>query len=219
MGSEQGLFTSLGNCILVCYKPIFTITMYRIQQITLAFFLIFSVFIANTSSAQRVELSNEFNQLLAEIDAHLILPVEADYKDIRPFKNRWMDYDFSIRSRREKMEIRYKILPFQKETRLFYAPHVKAMQVVMQVATNDQEAVVSTISLSEKSLKEDFRANWGKLFTFQPKEEFSRKQTCQMISLYREGKGMVFLFFLFNRPPSQLNYRHLAVSFADTTNL
>lgn len=174
-----------------------------------------ATFLPLDTQAQQVALSEEFNELLARVDADVILPVEAAYRDIRPLKNRWMDYDFSIRSRKEKMEIRYKVLPFKKENRTFYAPHVKAMQVMMQVATNDQEAVVSALSLSEKSLKEDYRADWGKLFTFQPKEEFSNKQTCQMITLFREGRGMVFLFFLFNRPPSQLNYRHLALSFAD----
>jgi hypothetical protein len=167
-------------------------------------------------TAQKVDLNDDFNQLLAEVDAQLVLPVETDYKDIRPLKNRWMDYDFSIRSRKERLEIRYKILPFEVENRTFYAPHVKAMQVMMQVATNNEEAVVSALSLSDQSLKEDFRADWGKLFTFTPKEEFSTKQTCQLISLYREGKGMVFLFFLFNKPPMELNYRHLALSFADS---
>lgn len=167
------------------------------------------------SLAQKVDLSAEFNELLAEVDAHLVLPLEANYKDIRPLKNRWMDYDFSIRSRKEGLEIRYKILPFEVEKRTFYAPHVKAMQVMMQVATNDEEAIVSALSLSEKSLKDDFRADWGKLFTFTPKAEFSNKQTCQMITLFREGKGMVFLFFLFNKPPMELTYRHLALSFAE----
>lgn len=191
-------------------------TLYRLQRCCL--FVLCTIFLLSSVelSAQKVELNDDFNQLLAEVDAQLILPVEANYKDIRPLKNRWMNYDFSIRSRKEGLEIRYKILPFEVENRTFYAPHVKAMQVMMQVASNDEEAVVSAISLSEKSLKEDFRADWGKLFTFTPKPEFSNKQTCQLITLYREGKGMVFLFFLFNKPPMELTYRHLSLTFADS---
>ncbi|PHN01294.1 hypothetical protein [Flavilitoribacter nigricans] len=191
-------------------------TLSRFQVICFCVILGAIFLLPGALGAQRVDLSDDFNQLLTEVDAQLVLPVEADYKDIRPLKNRWMDYDFSIRSRKEKMEIRYKILPFEVENRTFYAPHVKAMQVMMQVASNQEDAIVSTISLSEKSLKEDFRADWGKLFTFTPKEEFSNKQTCQLITLFREGKGMVFLFFLFNKPPMELTYRHLAVSFGET---
>lgn len=191
-------------------------TLSCLQRLCFCLLLMTAVMLPDLLTAQRVDLSDDFSDLLAEVNAQLVLPVEADYKDIRPLKNRWMSYDFSIRSRRERLEIRYKILPFEKEHRTFYAPHVKAMQVMMQVATNSDEAVVSTLSLSEKALKEEFRADWGKLFTFQPKEEFSPKQTCQMISLFREGQGMVFLFFLFNKPPAVLNYRHLALSFADT---
>ena len=62
--------------------------------------------------AQRIDLSDDFNQLLQQVEAQLILPVETDYKDIRPVSNPWMDYDFSIRSRKERMEIRYKISPY-----------------------------------------------------------------------------------------------------------
>lgn len=163
--------------------------------------------------AQRIEVSDRFNQLLSQVEAQLVLPLESDYKDVEPVKNRWLDYDFSIRSRRERMEIRYKILPFEERDKSFFAPHVKAMQAAIQVATNDDAYVVSALSLSEKSLQEDFQADWGKLFTFVPKAEFSHRRTCQMITLYREGKGMILLFFLFDKPPMELDYRHLAVSF------
>lgn len=170
-------------------------------------------------AAQRIDISEDFNQLLSQVEAQLVLPVESDYKDIQPVKNRWLNYDFSIRSRKERMEIRYKVLPFEERDKSFFAPHVKAMQAAIQVATNDDAYVVSALSLSEKSLQEDYRADWGKLFTFVPKAEFSSRRTCQMITLYREGKGMVLLFFLFDKPPMELDYRHLAVSFAGEMDL
>lgn len=166
-------------------------------------------------NAQRIDLSDDFNQLLQQVEAQLVLPVETDYKDIRPVSNPWMDYDFSIRSRKERMEIRYKISPYQQEDKSFYAPHVKAMRAALQLATNDEDALVSTIALSSKSLTEDYQADWGKLYTFQPKESFSHRNTCQMITLYRKGKGMIFLFFLFDKPPLQLDYRHLAINFKE----
>lgn len=169
--------------------------------------------------AQRIDLSDDFTRLLDQVKAQLVLPVETDYKDIQPLKNRWLNYDFSIRSRKEKMEIRYKILPYREEDRSFYAPHIKAMQAAIQVATNDQEYVISTLSLPEKTLQEDYHADWGKLFTFVPKAEFSDRKTCQMITIYRDGKGMIILFFLFDKPPMELDYRHLAVSFVGEMDL
>lgn len=169
-----------------------------------------------TLTAQKIDIPSDFNQLLEEVDAYLILPLETGrYKDIRPFSNRWLDYDFSIRSRKEKLEIRYKVLPYAENDLRFQAPHVLAMQAMMQVATNDEEAVVSRLPISEKSLKEDYLADWGQLFTFVPKIGFSPSSTCQMVSLYREGKGMVFLFFLFDRAPAELDYRRLAIAFGE----
>lgn len=165
--------------------------------------------------AQKITLSERFNRLLDQAGAEFLWPLETDYKTIEPLKNRWLSYDYSIRSRREKMEIRYKVLPFQDADRSFFAPQVKAMQAAIQVATNEEDYVVSTLALSEKSLEEDYRAHWGKLFTFVPKAEFSNRRTCQMITLYREGKGMIFIFFLFDKPPMELDYRHLAVSFLE----
>ncbi|MCB0630039.1 MAG: hypothetical protein R2824_25265 [Saprospiraceae bacterium] len=167
-------------------------------------------------AAQRIDIPQDFNQLLEQVDAYLILPVEdGGYKDIRPFTNRWLNYDFSIRSRKERLEIRYKVVPYKEQDLRFHAPHVLAMQAMMQVATNDEEAIVSSLAISEKSLKEDYFADWGQLFTFVPKLEFSQKSTCQMVSLYREGKGMILLFFLFDRAPAQLDYRRLAISFGE----
>lgn len=167
-------------------------------------------------SAQKIDIPQDFNQLLEQVDAYLILPLEnGRYKDIRPFSNRWMNYDFSIRSRKEKLEIRYKVVPYRENDLRFQAPHVLAMQAMMQVATNDEEAVVSRLPISERSLKEDYLADWGQLFTFVPKIGFSQSSTCQMVSLYREGKGMVFLFFLFDRAPAELDYRRLAIAFGE----
>lgn len=164
-------------------------------------------------SAQRVEISASFRQLLDQTSAEIMLPSDTDYRDMRVQTNRWLEYDFAIRSRREKMEILYVLVPYQAHDRSFIAPHVKAMRLAMHLATNDEQAVMSSINLPAADLQSKYGADWGKLFVFQPKEGFSQRQICQMLVLFRENQGMAFVFFLFDKAPFQLDSRHLALRF------
>lgn len=168
---------------------------------------------ANSLHAQRVDLSTDFSRLLAQTDAELLLPLDTDYRDVFVQDNRWLNYDFAIRSRREKMEIRYALIPYRPGDRSFFAPHVKAMRTAMQLATNDEHAVVTALSVPEDELQDNYGADWGKLFVFQPKPDFSRYTNCQMLALFREGKGMAYVIFLFDKAPFQLDSRHLALRF------
>ena len=43
-----------------------------------------------------------------------------------------------------------------------------------------------------------FGADWATQSLFNPKEEFSTKKNCQLISLYKEEVGLIFLYLLFD---------------------
>jgi hypothetical protein len=182
-------------------------------------FLIFltgSVFSLRLSA--QVELSAGVQQKLDEARIEFLEPLEATYKDIRMVRNDYLDYDFAIRSRREQIEIRFLIEPLKESNPVAYAPHVRTVRMLMHLARNDDAFVMSGIDVRETDLQEQFNADWGKIFFFTPKEGFSRYKECKMVALFREGQGMAYVFFLFDKPSRALDNRFYALRFMDEMN-
>ncbi len=163
----------------------------------------------------QVDLSDHFVDLLDAAGIGFIEPLEARYKDIRLSSRQLADYDFAMRSRREKLEIRYRIHPYRAEDPLSEAPHVRAIRLLMHLATNQQQAVMRGLEVDEEDLQAAFRADWGKVFFFQPKTSFSTAAHCKMLALHREGQGTAFVFFLFDEAGAALDHRFFALQFAE----
>lgn len=180
------------------------------------FFALGSFFYSSLSA--QVDLSPDFQQRLKETRIEFLEPLEAKYKDIRVARNDFLDYDFAIRSRREQIEIRYLIEPLTESNPVAQAPHVRTVRMLMHLARNDDVFVMSGIDVRETDLREQFNADWGKIFFFTPKEGFSRYQECKMLALFREGRGMAYVFFLFDEPSRALDNRFYALRFLDEMN-
>jgi hypothetical protein len=136
------------------------------------FTLVFMALLLAPAAAQ-VDLSPHFEQQLSRMQLEFLEPVEAGYKDVRVVQNEFFDYDFAIRSRRERLEIRFAIAPFQPGDQAVNVPHVRAMRLVSHLATNEGESIISALSIDEAELREQFNADWGKVFFFTPKEKFT----------------------------------------------
>lgn len=162
----------------------------------------------------QIDYPPEFQQKLEACNLFFIEPVEGKYKDRPVLKNDYIDIDFTIRSKKEDLEIRYAIYPLTEENALIHSPRVKTMQVISNVATNDQDAVITVHSLSEAIL-DWFGADWGAEVYFRPKLKFSSRKHCKMLSLYSEGKASVFLFFLFDKASKELDSRTFAIQFSE----
>jgi len=178
------------------------------------YLLLILFFSAPVYLSAQIKFSEELSEELAATGLEIIQPLEARYKTIRLPKNRYLKCDYGIWSRKEKLEIRYAIQAVDPNSRAALVPHVKAFSMANHLATNNQEAVISKLSISPESLEEDFNADYGEVYIFQPKSGFSEKFYCQMLALYKEGKGMVYVFFLFDNPNNEaLDYRFQAVRF------
>lgn len=171
-----------------------------------------AVFFTAAAGAQ-VDLPPAFRQKLEAARIDFMEPLESGYKDIRVEENDLVDYDFAIRSRKEKMEIRYLIEPSGSGQALASIPHVQCIRVLSTLATNDERYVMSGIDVGAGDLTRRFNADWGKVFFFKPKEGFSAYQNCKMLALFREGQGMAYVFFLFDEAGPELDYRFYALSF------
>ena len=163
----------------------------------------------------QVELSPEFDRLLVAAGLEFIEPAEARYKDVRVVDNEWQDYDFAIRSRREKLEIRYLIKPFRPGDPLAEAPHLRAMRLLTHLASNDQSFIMRGLDVAWEDLREQFNADSGKIFFFTPKPGFNNRKQCKLLALHSEGQGTAFVFFLFDTPSPALDHRFFALHFKE----
>jgi hypothetical protein len=163
---------------------------------------------------QKNELPVPFGHLLEKAGLEFFEPLDAGYRTIQPLENDYLNCQYAINSNREKLEIRYYILPWNEADANTTAPHVATFRVLISVATNADEAVIAAIQPDKESLLRNFNADWGMTYFFTPKPEFSNEPACRMVALSKEGQGTVFVFFLFNDPGNEaLDTREMAVRF------
>ncbi|MFK7980999.1 MAG: hypothetical protein AB8G86_13520 [Saprospiraceae bacterium] len=164
--------------------------------------------------AQKIKYSKSFLQKLTQTEMDIFTPTEGKYKSTRPIKNAYQPIDHVIVSKQEGIEIRYAIIPFDEEDQTTQVPHVDFMRVVTSTATNEEEeAVISVHAVEDAELKEHFNADWGSMAYYQPKSRFSKYKHCRLLSLFTEGKGTVYVFFLFDEASRALDNRLHSIQF------
>ncbi len=169
--------------------------------------------IVSTALSAQIELPADFSARLDEMGLEFIYPVEADFKEQRQVKNEFIAYDFGLRSRKEGLEIRYDLQTDEELGDLAGNPHVATMRLVMTMGSNEENALVAVHSFPDSTVALDFGADWVRTYTFQPKIGFTDRETIQLVALYREGRGLAWVFLLFNKPPITLDGRQLALRF------
>jgi len=179
-------------------------------------FLFLNLLILGNLSAQ-LDLTPDFQTKLAKTGVNFLTPVEHNFKVSKVYKNKLQPYDFSMRQKKDKVEIRYLVLP---DTGIIAGgfPHVNFSNRTMTLASNEDDVAVSTISviqLSEKTLKEKYHADWGAISFFTPKRSFSESRYCKMVGLYCEGRGYVYTFFLYNNVNVDFNAGYDLLEFAE----
>lgn len=190
--------------------------MQTIQYILVSFFL----FSFTNFFAQKIDYSEDFLNKMKQMSLEFVEPTDSDYRDVIALKNDIKKYDFAIKSRKEKIEIRY-ILEVEEESNLFsQLPDIQFFKMLTHLASNDENASPMAVhGIPENELSNDFRADWGKFAYFQPKGNFAHWKHAKLLALYKSGKGMVYVLFLFDNPTPSLNNRFYAVQFSDLENI
>ncbi len=162
-------------------------------------FLFSYLFSFGNLSAQ-LELSANFQEKLIATGLDFLTPVEHNFKIEKVYKNEIQPYDFAIRQKKDKVEIRYLVIP---DTGIIAGgyPHLNFSNRTITLASNDDDesaSAISVLQITEKTLKEKYHADWGAISFFTPKKIFSNKRYCKLVALYREGQGYVYTFFLYD---------------------
>jgi hypothetical protein len=156
----------------------------------------------------------ELGQLLEEMRAEIMAPLDGDYRRLKVRKNRVQNYQWALGSAREDLEIRYLAIPDDGSELLDY-PHIEASRLAMQICSNVQESAITARDLTEEERIDLFNADWGRMYMFPPKEEFGLYLHCKMVALFREGSGMMVIFHLFDEPSPEIDNRLYTFRFMD----
>jgi hypothetical protein len=186
----------------------------RIPYLFLLLFLI-----PFSGKGQSLELPEAFEHLLQETRLSFYYPLEGNYKAFLPKSQPYQKYDFAMRSRKEELELRFRIYPYDERKPTTTIPHVLAMRGANAPALNQEEYLISVLELDEEYLSERFNADWGTLHYFRPKPGFSDSIHCQMLTIYKEEVGTAIVYFLFDDPGNPyLEQREQCLRFFDPTD-
>lgn len=164
--------------------------------------------------AQGAGLPADFDQLLRQGGLSFAEPLDAGYRPVQLLDNEYQNCQYAIASGKEDLQIRYFVMPWDDADPLASSPHVATFRALSSVATNADDGHIYALEPSQASLREDFNADWGMVYFFQPKPGFSEQPLCRLLAIGKEGKGMAFVFFLFDDPANPaLDTRYLALRF------
>jgi hypothetical protein len=184
--------------------------------IVFAFFLMLGMAMFVDIHAQKITYPPGFTQKLDSLRLEFFEPLEAGYKVQNIDSNPFQDCDFAIRSSKEKMEIRYVILPLKEDEASTTLPNVLSFRAMMNVASNTENLLISAIKPPDEQVMKDFNADWGMVYFFVPKPMFANWPFCRMVALHKKERGTVLIFFMFDNPGNPaLDNRYLALRFLD----
>lgn len=149
-----------------------------------------------------------WSQMLSAIGASYYPPLDAGYSPIKTLEEPFWGSHFFTFSRREQIAIKIVV-----DTTLQSYPNIQLGRWLAQIASNEPEDVISRVPLNPGVLLDQYGADWGGLYFFKPKFSSTFYSECKLLALYKEGKGMIILFFLFNEFTDQLQRLEHIVSF------
>lgn len=156
-------------------------------------------------------LPPEFLNRLMEVGAEMLIPLDGGYKGEEGEKNPYCSWDYALRSRLERLEIRYVVRPDTADSRR--SPAIDAHRMALNLCSNDEDAVMTARNLTEEELYDLYNADWGRVYNFPPKLFFSASRYCQMLAMYKAGRGLIFVFLLFDEPTPEIEHRLYAMRF------
>lgn len=167
----------------------------------------------STSVEAQFKFTKSFQEELSAMNAEVLLPLDAGYRSVRLASNWVQDCDWAIRSKRERLEIRYLVTPLREGGPGMDHPDLAAHRLALHLCSNEDDAQFSARDLTEHERETLFNADWGRVYIFPPKPEFAPHAYCKMIALHRRDRGLVYIFNLFDTPSPAIDSRFYTFRF------
>lgn len=152
---------------------------------------------------------------LDKMNAEVIPPIDGSYKAYNPFENNTQNCHWAIRSRKDGLEVRYLLVPFSENQPISNYPGLAASRMAMHICSNEENSVITSRDLTDHEQEVLYNVDWGKVFIFPPKLDFSPYAYCKMVVLYKENQGLAYIFNLFDEPSQNIDNRLYTFRFKD----
>jgi len=157
--------------------------------------LITSVYFLN-GLLQAQDFQEQVVTQLQDIHVELFTPAEQEAYTIKPDNRDFYKTDFIIKHE-DKVEMRVEYFSWKKDSLAITNPNIKNGIRLGQLMDNNDDTQISLHRLSSQDLN-IYGADWATQALFKPKPEFSDKYYCQLITMYKEETGLIFLYLLFD---------------------
>jgi len=158
--------------------------------------LIILLFMSACSLAAQNSFQDKITEELAAMQVQVFSPIEEAAYPLEKDKNKFLATDFILKHS-DKLEVRVEYFSHSKDSIAISNPHIKNGIRLGHLINNVEESNISLHRLGSEDLIL-YGADWATQATFRPKPEFSDKMHCQLISIYKEEVGLLFLYLLFD---------------------
>jgi len=162
---------------------------------------------------QKIKYTKTMLHKMEQTEIDIFEPTEGKYTSKRPRRNDYQKIDHQVYSKEDKLEIRYTIIPYEKNNPATQIPHVEFMRVISSIAPNEDDTPVTVHTMPSLELSKQFNADWGSIAYFKPKPSFANYKHCRFLSIYGDKRGTIHIFFLFDEPSPILDSRIYAMRF------
>lgn len=164
-------------------------------------------------SAQ-LPLTPDFETLLDSLDVRVNHPFDGGFELLENPENDYLADQLTVYSKSEKLEMRFHLRPEDEHDLYYQRPHLRASMLVLNLGSNDDDAVTAVHSFGEEELAV-LNADWARMWTFRPKRSYSDQATAQLIASYKIGRGLIYTILLFNKAPETMEGRQMMLRFRE----
>lgn len=161
------------------------------------------------------KIPSELAIALEQMNAEVLPPIDGNYKGFSPYENNTQNCHWAIRSRKDGLEVRYLLVPHSEDRPISNQPGLAANRMTMHLCSNDESAIITARELTDHELEVLYNVDWGKVYIFPPKMDFSPYAYCKMVVLYKEDKGITYIFNLFEEPSQNIDNKLYTFRFKD----
>lgn len=181
----------------------------RLLALSVAFVLqaIFSLSVP--AQADQIVYTRHFARELEASTASFIQPLEGFYKIKMLKRDQHMEYDLVLRSEDKSFEMRFDLRPnYQLDV-----PHIHCFNLLNSLAINEEHFDIELNLFSPEESESRYHANWAAYADFVPKRRYTDYNYGRLVTLYREGAGLMHLVLLFNEHGREKDLRMHTLAF------
>jgi len=152
-----------------------------------------------------------FNKLLDDHNMRFIMP--KDFSPVPVVENEDVIYQYAIKSKKVKLELRYSIFSLKEHIREYEefkkkkngvmidpnsppAYYAMTIAVVMNIAGTEK---YNETKLAPEAVKTEFNADWGASYIVECKSGYSKGyKYATILALHRDNEADVYMVFLFD---------------------